>query len=271
MLDSDLTRIYKCANGTKTINLAVRRHINRFQERFMFQLTDEEIKNLRFQFETSKKENNQGGRRYCPYAFTGQGIAMLATVLRTPIAEEVSIKIMDAFVKMRHYVSNESYRLYNIETKIIEHDNSIKLLQQSFDKLNEKSKVNKIFYQGQVYDAYSLLLDILNKAKEEIILIDNYAGKELLDILKEIDKKIIIVSSNIDDILKKKYELQYNNVEFINNNTFHDRFIIIDRSKLYSCGASFKDLGKKCFSIHEIESKYIINNFISRMEDKTNE
>ena len=100
---------------------------------------------------------------------------------------------------------------------------------------------------------YSVLLDIFSMARHEIIIIDNYAGKELLDVLRKIDKKIIIVSKNIDEILKKKYESQYKNVEFINNNSFHDRFIILDRIRLYSCGASFKDLGKKCFGIYEIK------------------
>ena len=98
-------------------------------------------------------------------------------------------------------------------------------------------------------------MDILNKSEKEIIIIDNYAGKELLDILKKIDKHMIIVSKNIDEILKKKYESQYSNIVFINNDSFHDRFIIIDKEILYSCGSSFKDLGKKCFAISEFNDK----------------
>ena len=117
MLDSDLARIYGCKNGTKSINLAVKRHINRFPERFMFQLTEIEYENLRFQFETSSLEDDYGGRRYNPYVFTEQGVAMLATILKTEVAEEASIKIMDAFVAMRHYIGNSEYRLSNIETK----------------------------------------------------------------------------------------------------------------------------------------------------------
>ena len=111
----------------------------------------------------------------------------------------------------------------------------------------------KVNYMMPIH--YSLLIDIFNKSKEEIIIIDNYAGKELLDILKKINKKIIIVSKNIDEILKKKYESQYSNITFINNNTFHDRFIIIDKEILYSCGSSFKDLGKKCFAINRFNDK----------------
>ena len=110
-----------------------------------------------------------------------------------------------------------------------------------------------------MYDAYSLLLDILDRAEDEIIIIDNYAGKELLDILKDLDKKIIIVSKNIDDTLKEKYESQYSNITFINDDSFHDRFIILDRKLFYTCGASFKDLGKKSFAINEFrDTKYLI-------------
>jgi hypothetical protein len=127
---------------------------------------------------------------------------------------------------------------------LIRHDTEIKLLQKSFEKLEEKQEINHIFFDGQIYDAYSLLMEILGESKNEIIIIDNYAGKELLDIIKDIKVKTIIISSNINGTLKKKYEEQYRNVEFINNNLFHDRFIIIDKETLYHCGASFKDLGK---------------------------
>ena len=132
----------------------------------------------------------------------------------------------------------------------------------------KNKKINTIFYEGQIYDAYSLLIDILSKAKEEVIIIDNYAGKELLDIIKDIKQNIKIVSSNIDSTLKKKYESQYSNVTFINNNTFHDRFIIIDRKELYNSGASFKDLGKKCFYIGKIEDKEYLRNIIKKIGEK---
>ena len=122
------------------------------------------------------------------------------------------------------------------------------------------------FFESDFYDAYSLLLDILSKAKQEIIIIDNYAGKELLDLLKKIDKKIIIVSKNIDESLKEKYKSQYNNIRFICNNAFHDRFIILDKNKLYSCGASFKDLGKKCFAINEFKERFYLNEILKILD-----
>ncbi len=139
-------------------------------------------------------------------------------------------------------------------------DDNTKRINELFDKFNPKDIVKDyLFFEGDFYDSYSLLIDIFNGVKEEIIIIDNYAGKELLDILKKIDKKIIIVFKNIDEILKKKYESQYENIKFINNSSFHDRFIILDRNKFYSCGASFKDLGKKCIAINKFNDKEYLN------------
>ena len=261
MLDSDLARLYNCKNGTKTINLAVKRHIDRFPERFMFQLTNQELENLRFQSETTNYMS-----RSLPYVFTEQGVAMLSTILRTDVASKVSIRIMDAFVKMKNYLLTENNRINNLErkmlfydTKLIDHDDKFEILFNQF-----KTKNNHIFFEGQIYDAYSLLIDILNKSKEEIIIIDNYASKELFDILKDIKVNIKIVTKNINDILIKKYNKQYNNIEIIYNDSFHDRFIIIDRKILYHSGSSFKDLGTKCFAINKIESEDILNNLLCK-------
>ena len=137
MLDSDLARLYECTNGTKSINLAVNRNLVKFPNDFYFKLTDEETKNLRFQIEASSSTTNYGGKRYNSYAFTEQGVAMLATVLRTKVAAEVSINIMRAFVKMRKYISNNFYQSEKI---LINHENRILMLEESFDKLNEKQK-----------------------------------------------------------------------------------------------------------------------------------
>jgi hypothetical protein len=188
---------------------------------------------------------------------------MLATILKSPVATDTSIKIMDAFVVMRKYIATNLIEQKYINNQVMKNTEDIKLLQESFEKLEEKQETNHIFFDGQIYDAYSLLMDILGESKSEIIIIDNYAGKELLDIIKDIKVRIIIVSSNINDILKKKYESQYCNVEFINNNLFHDRFIIIDKESLYHCGASFKDLGKKCFAISKIEDKEYLKNLLN--------
>ena len=142
MLDSDLARLYKCKNGTKTINLAVKRHINRFPERFMFQLTKDEYDYLRFQTETAKESNMS---RTLPYVFTEQGVAMLAAILRTPVAEEISIKIMDAFVSMRESISSNLLEQKYINNLVLEHDKRIKALEDSLKKLIEKKNLtNKI-------------------------------------------------------------------------------------------------------------------------------
>lgn len=270
MLDSDLANIYNCSNGTKDINKAVKRNINRFPSDFYFELTKEETKIIysRFQFGTLNRSNDLRGYnlKYLPHVFTEQGIAMLASVLHTSFAEEASIHIMRTFVAMRKYISSSMVNQKFINNLVYKHDEDIKLLKESFDKLQEKTKVNAIFFEGQIYDAYSLLLDILNIAKKEIIIIDNYAGKELLDILKEVNTNIKIYSSNINELLIKKYKSQYNNIDFVCNKSFHDRFIIIDKTILYHCGSSFKDLGKKCFAINKIESNNILNNILEELE-----
>lgn len=148
MLDSDLAKLYECANGTKTINLAVKRHINRFPERFMFQISkDEYYKILRFQSETLELEQGKYSK-YLPYAFTEQGVAMLATVLRTRVAEEVSIKIMDAFVAMRKYISTNLIEQKYINILVLEDHEKIKTLESSFAKFEEKKKVNEIYFNG---------------------------------------------------------------------------------------------------------------------------
>ena len=264
MFNSDVARLYNVK--TKRINEVIKRNVNRFPEEFCFQITIEELEKLssRSQIATLNKSNNYRGYniKYLPYVLTEQGIMMLSGLLKSDIAVKVNAQIIDAFVKMRKYISNN---LYQNEKILINHENRLLMLEESFDKLNEKQKINTLFYEGQIYDAYSLLIDILSKSKEEVIIIDNYAGKELLDIIKDIKQNIKIVSSNIDSTLKKKYESQYSNVTFMNNNTFHDRFVIIDRKELYNSGASFKDLGNKCFAITKIEDKEYLENIIKKI------
>ncbi len=265
MLDSDLARLYGCKNGTKSLNLAVKRNIERFPKDFYFQIDKNEYDNLKFQFETSSW-NMYGGVRKLPYVFTEQGVAMLATVLKTENASIVSINIMRAFVAMKSIINTSLIEQKYINSLVLEHDNEIKILQESFDKLNTKENNNHIFYEGQIYDSYSLLIDILSKAKKEIIIIDNYAGKKLFDIIKDINIKVKIYTENIDNISKEKYEKQYNNLEIINTNIFHDRFIIIDNKLLYHSGASFKDLGKKCFAITKMEDDNILKELLNKLK-----
>lgn len=257
MLDSDLAKLYECKNGTKVINQAVKRNITKFPERYCFQLTETEYRNLKFQNGTSSL-NNYGGVRKMPFVFTEQGVAMLATVLKTPVADAVSMRIIDAFVYMRRYLSGEigSNMLFNHEERILK-------LEEQFNKFS--SKRNTIIYEGKIYDAYSVMLDIFNEAKGEIIIVDNYVNKELLDILREVDKKIIVISNNMNNELIKKYESQYDNTQFVTDNPFHDRYIILDRKEVYASGMSLKDVGKKYSYINKIEESIFINELIKRI------
>ena len=271
MLDSDLARLYKCKNGTKTINLAVKRHINRFPERFMFKLTQEECNSIsKFQIETLKGHGHN--IKYLPNAFTEQGVAMLATILRTEVAEEVSIRIMDAFVAMRHYIGRNEFRISNIETKVIEHDNSIKLLQESFDKLSENKKENEIYFNGQIYDARSKILEIFKEAQEELIIIDTYADNVLLDIIKRLKVQITLITKKSNLLTNQDIEIynkQYNNLKVIYNNTFHDRYFILDKEKVYHCGTSINRIGYKTFSINLISDNDVCNSLISKINKIT--
>ncbi len=270
MLDSDLARLYGCKNGTKSLNLAVKRHINRFPERFMFQLTKEEYSSIysRFQFETLNKNNQKQGLniKYLPYVFTEQGVAMLSAILKTDVAEEISIKIMDAFVAMKSIINTSLIEQKYFNELTIKNTEDIKLLQESFNKLNTKESNNHIFYEGQIYDSYSLVIDILSKARKEIIIIDNYAGKKLFDIIKNIKVNIKVYTENIDNTAREKYEKQYSNINIFTTDIFHDRFIIIDNKILYHSGASFKDLGKKCFAMTKIDDAKIIKDLLERLK-----
>ena len=267
MLDSDLAKLYECKNGTKDINKAVKRNIERFPKNFYFQITEEEMKKLWFQSGTANKMI-----RSLPYVFTEQGIAMLSSVLHTQIAISQSIRIMDAFVKMRKIISSNLIEQKYINELVIKDNERINLLEESFSKLEEKEKINHIFYEGQIYDAYSLLIDIFKGAKEEIIIIDNYADKSILDMITNLNVKVIIVTKKFNllkDIDIKKYNRQYNNLKVIYSDKFHDRFIILDKKVLYHSGASYKDLGNKCFEITKMEDKEYLKTIIKNIgEDK---
>ena len=265
MLDCDLAKLYNVE--TKRINEAVKNNPDKFPERFYFRINENEFFSLKSKISTSK-----GGSRKGHNVFTEQGIAMLSTILKSKVAVETSIRIMDAFVKMRKYISVNLIEQDNIKNMLIKHDNEIKLLQESFSKLEEKEKINHMFYEGQIYDAYSLLIDIFNEAKKEIIIIDNYADKSILDMITNLNVKVIIVTRKFNllkDIDIKKYNKQYQNLKVIYSDKFHDRFIILDKKVLYHSGASYKDLGNKCFTITKMEDKEYLKTIIKNIgEDK---
>ena len=263
MLDSDLAMLF--GYETKQLNRQVLRNINRFPENYCFQITDTEYISLRCQNGTLKNGRGEH-RKYLPYVFTEYGITMLAGILKSELAIKMSLRIVDIFITMKNYINTSLIEQKYFNELTIKNTEDIKLLQESFDKLNTKESNNHIFYEGQIYDAYSLLIDILSRAKKEIIIIDNYAGKKLFDIIKNINVKVKIYTENIDNISKEKYEKQYNNLEIINTHIFHDRFIIIDNKELYHSGASFKDLGKKCFAITKIEDNSILKELLNKLK-----
>ena len=260
MLDSDVADLYHCE--TKYINRVVKRNIERFPEEFCFQLMEKEFQNLRCQFVTSSFEKqNYGGRRYLPYVFTEQGIAMLSALLKSNIAIKVSINIMKAFIEMRKFIATNGQvfeRLTTIEYKMLEHDKKFDIV---FNELQKNEKIGfkqSIFFDGQVYDAYSLIIDIIKKAKQKILLIDNYIDDSILKMLSKKNKNVEVViltlqNSNLTKLDINKFNKQYPTLKVAITNKFHDRFIVIDNKELYHIGASLKDLGKKCFAISRIE------------------
>ena len=216
MLDSDVAMLYHYK--TKEINKTVKRNIERFPENFCFQLTKNELENLRFQSGTSSLEReNYGGRRYLPYVFTEQGIAMLSGLLRNQIAVKVSINIMNAFVEMRRFLYNNGQifsRLTTVEYKLLEHDKKFDQVFNELQKEEEKEFKQKIFFEGQIYEAYNLVISLIKKAKENILIIDNYIDDTILEMLSKKNKnvKVVILTSEKSNISKldiEKFNKQY--------------------------------------------------------------
>ena len=266
MLDSDVAMLYHYE--TKYINLAVRRNKERFPENFCFQLTKEETENLRLQIATSSLETeNYGGRRTLPYVFTEQGIAMLSGMLKNEIAVKVSISIMNAFVEMRKFIisNGQLFQEINIiKDKLLEHDQKIDYIFNQFQKNKDIEFKEKLFFEGQIYDAYELIVNIIKKAETKILIIDNYIDDSILKMLtkKKQNVEAVILTSENCNITKldiNKFNKQYPILKIAKTNKFHDRFILIDNKELYHCGASLKDLGKKCFAINKMEDIEYIN------------
>lgn len=255
MLDSDVAILYHYE--TKKINQTVKRNINRFPEKFCFRLTKDEFEFMWSQIVTTSKlkDNKYRSAKYLPYVFTEQGIAMLSGLLKNEIAVQISINIMDAFIEMRKFLLSNGQvfdRLSNVEYKLLEQNKVLTEHEEKFEKVfdelqkNEKEEFKqKIFFDGQIYDAYSLIIDIIKRAKNKILIIDNY----ILDI--------------------QKFNKQYPTLKIAYTNKFHDRFIVIDNKELYHCGASLKDLGKKCFAISKIEDIEYIEKISCVEEVKT--
>lgn len=274
MLDEDLAILYGVE--TKVFNQAVKRNIERFPEKFRFQLTQEEYENLRFQNGTSNLDNSlrsqivtlesQRGkhRKYLPYGFTEQGVSMLSAVLRSETAIEVSIKIIDSFVNMRKFISQNASLFTKIETiekrqisYEIKNDSKVDAILNAIEEKGTPQKQH-IFYDGQIFDAYLFVSNIIKSAKISIKLIDNYINESTLVLFTKRDVKVEmkIYTKTISKQLKldlEKYNNQYPKIAIEKFELSHDRFLIIDEKEVYHFGASLKDLGKKWFAVSKMD------------------
>lgn len=255
MLDSDIANFYGIE--TKKLNQAVKRNKDRFPKRYMFQLNNNEFEYLRSQNVTANM--NITKKRFFPYAFTEQGVAMLSSVLKNKKAIIISIQIIDAFIAMRHFLlENKSIfqKFQQIDQKLIEHDTSLNKIFKAIES-KQLTPHQGIFYEGQIYDAHKFIVDLIKSAKKEIILIDNFIDESILTLLSNKNKDVIITiyTREISDKLelaKDKFNKQYNNLEIKQFNKSHDRFLIID-NQTYHIGASLKDIGKKWFCFSKIK------------------
>ena len=256
ILDRDLAELYEVE--TKVLNQAVKRNIERFPEDFMFQLDENEEKIfLRSQFVTLEKGRGKH-RKYLPYAFTDHGVTALAGVLKSDKAININIQIIRAFISMRKFlVQNQNIfnKFKQIDEKFIEHD---KNFEKVFDYMSLNEPKQGVFFNSQIFDAYVFVSKLIKKAKNEIILIDNYIDEEILQIFTKTNVKVKILTKNILNLDIKKLEKQYKNIEIKTFDLSHDRFLIIDH-EIYLIGASLKDLGKKLFAFSKIEDKDSIN------------
>lgn len=266
MLDKDLATLYGVE--TRVLNQTVKRNIERFPDDFRFELSREEC--LRSQIVIS---NGRGGNRYSTYAFTEQGVAMLSSVLRSQTAIEVNIQIMRAFVSMRNFMVNNASVFSRLETmeyhqlEILQHQQDTdkhieatnKRIDEVFRRLDEGNAKPKqgVFYNGQVYDAYTFVSDLIRSAKKRIVLIDNYVDETVLTLLDKRDNNVsaIIYTQQISRQLQldiDRHNAQYAPIDVETFRLSHDRFLCID-DDVYHIGASIKDLGKKWFGFSKME------------------
>ena len=275
MIDEDLADLYGIE--TKYLNRAVKRNPERFPESFMFQLTKEEYEDLRFQNGTLKPDSSlrfQNGtlktgrgqhRKYLPYAFSEQGVAMLSAVLKTETAVNTSVMIMDAFVKMRHFLLENAEllkRISAIEKKQISTDAKVQSLFKAMEKKELKPKQG-IFFNGQVFDAWVFISDLVKNAKQSLLLIDNYVDETVLSLFAKKKKGVTvdIYTKNISRALQedaKKFNVQYGGLALHKFDSSHDRFLLIDKTEVYHIGASLKDLGKKWFAFSKMDKDSLV-------------
>lgn len=267
MLDSDVANLFKYT--TKNINKSVKNNAERFPEYYCFQLTTKEYNSLMTRRYNIIKIGRSNNRKYLPYVFTEYGITMLAALLKSEVAVNISIKIVNTFMQMRKNFSENNQvfeRLTSLEYKLLEQEKKINNI---LGELNfEENIKQKIFFKGQIYDAYSIIIDIIKSANKKILIIDNYIDDNVLKMLSKKKKDVEVtiltsIKSNIEKLDIKKFNKEYPILKLEKTNKFHDRFIIVDNKEMYHLGASIKDLGKKCFGINKIEDIKIVEKIIN--------
>ena len=255
MLDRDLAELYEIE--TKVFNQAVKRNESRFPDDFRFQLNETE----KYELVTNcDRFNSLKHSSVNPYAFTEQGVSMLSAVLKSDIAVDISVKIIRSFVNMRKFISNNALifqRLETLEQKQFSNDEKFNKI---FEAIEAKSiqPTQGIFYDGEVYDAYLFVSNLIKSAKKSIVLIDNYLDESVLTVLlkRETNVTATLYTKNITAQLEldiKKHNTQYPKITLKKFDASHDRFLIIDAKELYHIGASLKDLGKKWFAFSKFE------------------
>lgn len=264
MIDRHLASLYNIE--TRVLIQKYKRNIERFPTDFCFQMTDIEFKNWKSQIVMSSSDKI--GLRRPPYVFTEQGVAMLSAIINSNVAISTSIKIINAFVSMRKYISNNLIEQKYINNQVLKNTEDIKLLQESFKRFEDKKIINEIYFNGMIYDAYSKIIDIMNEARDELIIIDAYTDKKVLDMISKLKVKVILITKEHNNLSKldlEKYHQEYHNLDVIYNNTFHDRYIIIDKSIVYHLGTSINNAGSKTFSINILTDKFVIDSLLDKI------
>lgn len=277
MLDSDLAKLYGVE--TKRLNEAVTRNIERFPERFCFRLSSGEVDDLRSQTATLHPElgKQDSWWRYMPRVFTEQGVSMLSAVLRSKTAIDVSIRVMDAFVEMRHFIASNAAmfeQIRAVELRQLEYQRTTdERFERVFDYMEaHEAPRQKVFFDGQVYDAFELLVGLVRRARESIVLVDGYADAGTLNILaKKADGVAATIWTHPRARLTKRdveaFNAQYPRLEVRRTSAFHDRFLILDGAEGYLVGASLKDAGKKAFAVARLEDGESVAAILARLDE----
>lgn len=266
ILDEDIAKLFQYE--TKMLNRQVLRNKDRFPKNYCFQLTEEEYDNsLRYHFGTLKNGRGEH-RKYLPYAFTEYGVIMLTSILKSKVAIDASIKITNTFIEMRKMISEELIEEKFYKNLILQNIEDIKKINETLKNLSANDLKEKIFFDGEIYDAYSKIIDIMLIAKKELIIIDGYADKSVLDMISKVEVNVTLITkqdNKLKEIDIEKYQNQYNNLKIIRNNKFHDRFIIIDKSQIYHLGTSLNHAGNKVFAMSILEEPELITKLLNKI------